>query len=84
MRRYMMEALKILITKPKRKELIKRTRYRTIDIDPRPAGIGSSVKDSFFDSSQESTSGGEEKRLSNIRTTRRSSRKDPESQENVT
>ena len=78
MRRYMMEALKILITKPKRKELIKRTRYRTIDIDPRATGISKSIEDSFFESSKESTSEGEESRMSNIRTTRRSSRKHQE------
>ena len=73
----MMEAIKILVTRPKRKELIKKTRYRTIEIDQISAETGKKPQeDSFFESSAESTSEGEDIRLSNFSRTRRSSRKD--------
>ena len=52
----MMEAIKLLLPRQKRQELIKQTRYRIIEIDP-VSGTPiktDEVEDSFFESSAES------------------------------
>jgi len=55
MRRYMMEAIKVLLPREKRKELIKRTRYRPIEIDATADGRKKHPQeDSFFESSETS------------------------------